>query len=227
MNFVMIGKPKTIIDIKENNKFNIAIGKKRDSFNILVIDDEEFEKEHDLRKLGYKISVMSDLNNVIDVEKYDIVLCDIKGVGKKLFGINGDGCMLIEEIRKHYPAKYLIAFSGETYNVDKNKYFSMADDWITKAESDIDKWTNLLDNAFLDLLNSFHYWSRIRSSLLNNNVSIIDVLRLEDSFANSILSGKSEFPPKKIKINFDSVTWQMLINVASTAAYNILIRGRL
>jgi len=225
MKYFLLGNPRTIEGMKEKSKFNIAIGKVRGQFNIAVIDDEGFNKENELRKRDYKITVYNDLEHIDDLKRFDIVLCDIKGVGKKILGEKGDGAKLIEEIRKYYPEKYIIAFSGETHQVNYNKYFSQADTWITKDEDDNDKWVDLFDTAIKDLLNHVHFWNRVRFALLNNGVSIVDVMKLEDSFVTSIEEKTKSFPPANIEKSINKTIYTILTNIASSAAFKLLTGG--
>jgi hypothetical protein len=82
--------------------------------HIAVIDDEPFHRLEQLRTHGFNITELGDIKAIDQVGSYPIVVCDIKGVGKA-FGSPLEGAHVLSEIRKTYPDKYLITFSGATF----------------------------------------------------------------------------------------------------------------
>lgn len=78
-----------------------------------------------------------------DIEPYDIILCDISGVGKKL-GYQKEGAFIIREIHANYPNKRIIAYTSYTYNPELNQFFSMAD-FVAPKDFSIDGWIDALD----------------------------------------------------------------------------------
>lgn len=56
----------------------------RRNANILIIDDNTFFAENYLLANGFCIQHKKDIDTIADVEPYDIILCDISGVGKNL-----------------------------------------------------------------------------------------------------------------------------------------------
>ena len=77
-----------------------------------VIDDEGFEKESLLNLKFGEIYVMDEFRNMNDFEHYNVILCDIKGVGSELDN-QLEGIALAREIKKLYPDKIVIQYSGQ------------------------------------------------------------------------------------------------------------------
>ena len=75
----------------------MSIAELRKYVHMLVIDDNDFMPESFLKANGYQINHKTDIDTIKDVEPYDIILCDISGVGKKL-GFSKEGAFIIREI---------------------------------------------------------------------------------------------------------------------------------
>ena len=109
--FIHFGKPNKLGDIGQT-QLEVAELKRR--FDIGVLDDEPFVQANALRAHGFRIVELGgDIKSVEQVASYPIVVCDIKGVGRA-FGSKYEGAHVLSEIRKAYPDKYLIAFTGMT-----------------------------------------------------------------------------------------------------------------
>lgn len=211
----------TISDLSEyvglEHKYNMLDLRKR--VNILVIDDNDFFELDFLRHNGYQITHKKDIDSIKDVEPYEIIMCDIGGVGKKL-GYELEGATIIKEIKASYPIKQIIAYSSNTYNADYNKYFSIADDVVTKDIS-IDDWMSILDNNIRISINPIFVWEKIRSYYLEHNVSTLTIAKIEDKYVKaikkkdySILIGsinENEFDVKSILVDFTTSLCAKLI----------------
>lgn len=57
---------------------------KRTQFQIAVIDDEEFLPLEGLRRHNYNINHLRDVSSIDELRRYDVVLCDLIGVGMGL-----------------------------------------------------------------------------------------------------------------------------------------------
>ena len=102
-----------ISDLSESAALKLPNGmaELRKHVSILVIDDNEFATEAYLKANGYQIHHKQDIETIKDVEPYDIILCDIAGVGKKL-GYQKEGAFIIREIHANYPNKRIIALTS-------------------------------------------------------------------------------------------------------------------
>ncbi|MBR6530023.1 MAG: hypothetical protein IKT43_01225 [Clostridia bacterium] len=176
----------TIADLSEMTiiKQSHSMVELRKNINILIIDDNSFYAEDFLKANGYQITHKNDIDSIRDVEPYEIIMCDIAGVGKKL-GYEKEGAFIIREIHANYPSKQIVAYTANTYNADYNQFFSLAD-YVATKDLGIDDWIDVLDSQIKEAINPIHRWEKIRSYLLNNGVSTITIARIEDKFVQSI-----------------------------------------
>lgn len=175
----------TISDLSDRSALKPPnISELRKHVNMLIIDDNEFMPESYLTKNGYQVHRKPDIDTIKDVEPFDIVLCDISGVGKKL-GYAKEGAFIIREIHENYPNKRIIAYTSYTYNTDYNQYLSLAD-FIAPKDMSIDDWMNLLDAQVKKSIDPVCQWEKIRQYLLENGISTLTLVRLEDKFVDAI-----------------------------------------
>ena len=112
----------------------------RDKYRIVFIDDQNPPLIKAIEKHGFDLTHFQDISNVNEIKKYDIVICDIQGVGKS-FGSEFEGGHLIKEIRLNYPLKYLIAYSGKSFDMRYNQFFKLSDN-VAMKQADITDWIN-------------------------------------------------------------------------------------
>jgi hypothetical protein len=215
-----IYKKYSLIELRDyiNKKQNEMQRNLSKACRILIIDDDLNEENNYYifdsqlkylkNQLGFDITTKNDLYNIRDAEGYDIIICDIDGVGLKLGGNNG--IWLLKEINKEYPDKILILYSN--YNQEIRK--------LNRIKNDVyEIWDKgeLLDNhikngqdGFADKIkNSMNYfadpaqrWHKLRTKMLNTDTSIHEVAKLESYFVKSILKNdKSIFDKMLSKHN--------------------------
>ncbi len=160
------------------------ISELRRHVNMLVIDDNEFGPEMYLKNNGYQIQHKQDIETIKDVEPYDIILCDIAGVGKKL-GYQNEGAFIIREIHANYPNKRIIAYTSYTYNPELNQYFSMAD-FVAPKDFAIDDWIYALDDQVRKSIDPVNQWKKIRNYLIEHDVSSLTIAKIEDKFVAAV-----------------------------------------
>jgi hypothetical protein len=174
-------KRSSLEDIKLTN-FDTS---KRQNYKILCIDDQEFSKEDNLRRNNFNISTVNDIDNIEFVSAYDIVICDIQGVGKKL-GSEFEGAHLISEIKKRFPLKKVIAYSGQTFNTTYNSYFQLADLTLNK-DTDLEDWIDYLDDLIKSMVDPYEIWLSIRKYLIEKNIPTSTVSNIEQDFIAATL----------------------------------------
>lgn len=202
MRFRYIGRLKSLKDL---NVAEIKLKREeRGDFNIAVIDDETFPLMDLLKSHRFVIDKFDDINSIKQLEAYDIILCDIQGVGVS-FSNKYQGAYLIKEIYKSYPFKIIIAYTGSNYDPRYNEYLKFAEYNIAK-DSDSENWVDILDEAIKQLSMVEYRWIRIRKFLLKKGVSLLDLALLEDDFVTRALEHKSfeDFPSKKIRKGFSN-----------------------
>ena len=177
-----------ISDLSENSALKLpnGIAELRKHVNMLVIDDNPFMPENFLQANGYQMQHKTDIDSIKDVEPYDIILCDISGVGKKL-GFVKEGAFIIREIHANYPNKRIIAYTSNTYDADYNQFFSMAD-FVAPKDLGIDDWINVLDEQIKKSIDPVNQWKKIRNYLLENEVSTLTIAKIEDKFVEAVNS---------------------------------------
>ena len=176
--------------LKLNDIDDIAnqISIKRRNFKIAVIEDNVFPVIKQLKKNDFHITHFKDIEKIDALSDYEIIITDIKGVGKKL-NDELQGAHLIKEIKRLYPLKYLIAYSASNFNPAYNKYFKLSDKAL-KKDTSITEWIDYLDNAMEELLNPKKQWEKTRNILINQGVDFKKIEKLENLFVKSIKKKK-------------------------------------
>lgn len=172
----------------------------RDKFKIAFIDDEDFVYLERLLNLGFRINKYEDVQDLNMLSSYDVIISDIRGVGKS-FNSEAEGAFILHELKKKYPYKVFAAYTGSAFDVKINSYLSGIQ--VIKKDFSIDEWSAAIDSLILDISNPKKVWKRMRSELLEKEVPLSDLVKLEDEFVSKILNNESleNFPSKKIKSN--------------------------
>lgn len=153
---------------------------------IAVIDDQPFKRADALRRHGFNILEVGDIRSIDQVAAYPIVVCDIRGVGVH-FDSSLEGAHLISEIRKSYPDKFLVTYSGAQFDVSYNQSLKSVDLSIEKDAS-TEKWVAILDEGVSVANCPRRRWLRFRSMLLSRGIELHDVFRLEQGYIKAIES---------------------------------------
>lgn len=211
-----------ITDLSESAalKSSNSINELRKHVNILVIDDNDFIPEEYLKVNGYQIQHKHDIDTIRDVEPYDIVMCDISGVGKKL-GYEKEGAFIIREIHANYPNKRIIAYSSNTYNANYNQFFSMAD-FVAPKDISIDSWIDILDNQVKKSIDPLYQWKKIRTYLLDNEISTLTIAKIEDKYVSAV--NKKDFRSLKAYVEGkDSKIGSIISDFSSSLCAKIIL----
>ncbi len=198
---------------------------KRKSVKIVIIDDNEFAALNNLLRHGYDIRHIKDIESFDDIEKYQIILCDLNGVGASL---NPDlqGAHVIQQIKSIYPEKFVVA-----YTAGANKELMMhglinADRYAAK-DARVEEWCSMLDDAIIDLVDPEKVWKKLRHRLLDQDMSVYDLAVLEDSFVRSFDKKPDAYqttlPTIAAKLNLSSSVRTVIESfVANTLFYLLL-----
>ena len=159
---------------------------------IAIIDNEQVgTMANNLRAAGYgDVTSMTKISAVEEIEKYDLILIDIKGIGGKC--IQGsksevlEGLAVAEEIKRQYPDKKVIVFSAMLQEYEYNYILhGIVDAFFVKDEA-ISERNKKIDECIRQRIDPFYLWNRHRQVLLEQGVSIFDVAKLEDKIVNAI-----------------------------------------
>lgn len=173
----------------ELDLFTINVESGRRLSRILVIDDNDFEVSEPLRRSGFQITHMKDIDTIEVVDPYHIVACDIQGVGKA-FNSAIEGAFLIQQIKARKPDKYVIAFSRGVFNLSFQQAISAADVTILK-DSDVSIWAHDLDQGIRKIWSPKEIWIRASAKLVELKVSSKKINELERKFIESVKSRSS------------------------------------
>ena len=158
---------------------------------ILVIDDKEFSFLEALRKHEFSIQQKNDLTHLSDAAEYDVILCDIRGVGKFLES-EYEGANLIKALKTKYPNKVVLAYTANEYDARFQKYLDYADGIAPKGTYGLEDWVSLLEETLNDCADPVKQWERTRKQLLKANVSTIEVAKYESQYVKAVKNGSFE-----------------------------------
>ncbi|NPV22128.1 hypothetical protein [Bradyrhizobium aeschynomenes] len=164
-----------------------SAAEKRALIKIAVIDDQVFTPRANLENLGYQIESLGDINSINRIQPFQIVLCDLQGVGTAL-DARKQGAFLIREIKRNFPEKFVIAYTGGGLNAALSREASLDADHLLKKDADIDDWVETLDRYISNVLNPYLVWQRQRLALVEREVDTLSILKLETAFVQSIKS---------------------------------------
>ncbi len=168
---------------------NSRVMEARKSVTILLIDDEEFSALPNLKNNSFKVFRVDGVERIDEVQDYPVVMVDLQGVGKSLNPV-GQGAHLIQQIKKAYPEKYVIAYTGGATAALTTLAVEFADRYTTK-DINVDKWCNLLDVAVSEVSNPIVVWGKFRHRLLDQGVTPIQLVELEDAYVRGLLNDPS------------------------------------
>lgn len=200
----------------------------RNQYNIAIIDDQVFPLYDSLRKHGFTITKFNDIQDINELKSFEIIICDIRGVGQ-FFQSRYEGAHIVKEIHRKFPNKYLIVFSGSTFNVEYNKFFSLSDKTVKKG-TDLSEWVVILDNAIKELINPYKQWEKTRLFLQENEIDSKLLLKFEQAYIKSILKKNAKYFNNAINGNrkvmsneYVSFSLNSLSSFVTSVASNLLM----
>lgn len=215
-------------DIETHYTRHIAVkreGERRSVVKMCVIDDQPFLPLNNLSSYGYKITHLGDIKDVEEIKNFDLILCDIIGVGSS-FDHKMQGAALISEIKIAFPEKIVIAYTGASRNNPAAKQaLSFADELIKKDDT-IERWKHVLDKNIAKILNPYEIWERIRIDLIRNRVDTKDILIFEDAYVKSIITKDVTFTSLKnviAKSSLKTDARSVITGIISSAVFSLIV----
>ena len=101
---------------------------------ILFVDDESFENRlNEVRDAGWNVRQIQDVTNFDseDIKAANIIFMDYKGVGLVMTA-SEEGIGLLKQLKKKYPDKKLVFYSGYSGTIPGHEVHNIADRWIQK-----------------------------------------------------------------------------------------------
>lgn len=147
---------------------------------ILIIDDQPEGFPIELLKAeDYQIEHWPkvDKGGIRKLEEghYDIIVLDIAGVASE-WGAE-DGIGVLKDIKKHNPKQIVVAYSGQTFKLDKTQFFKLADDVLSKP-ADAFACKELLDDIMASKFTVSYYWATVEAFLQQSGASADDIDRI-------------------------------------------------
>ncbi len=156
---------------------------------IVVIDDEKESFPFELMKTeGYAVDHWHKVKSLSELEKgaYDIIILDIGGVAAEYS--SEDGLAVLEHLKQVNPSQVVVAFSGQSFDLSKNRFWRMADDSLSKPV-DVPKCKRLIDNLIRTKLTVANYWAAIVELLRRDGLEESEIGKLEHRIAKSLDKG--------------------------------------
>lgn len=193
----------------------------RKQTNVLVIDDEGFEPKSFLESNDYRLTSKTFIENIREVSEYSIILCDIRGIGGNI-SPTYEGAFIIKEIKENYPEKAVIAYTASQYDPSYNIYLQRADEVLPKSLS-TEEWLDVLDKYIELISNPVFQWKVLRNRMIQKDIPLVDIARLENAYVKSYLKG--EFNGfEKIANSMDPEVKDMAMDFISNIVFKYLKR---
>lgn len=188
---------------------------------VLVIDDKEFDLLTPLQTCGFNIKQVNDIQDIRDLSAFEIVLCDIMGVGNAIDS-KLQGASIIKQAKIAYPNKQVVAYTASKHDSDFTNALNHADSVMAKGAS-FDDWSSQLDAQIKQVISPQYQWASLRDSLFAANVSTIEVAKIESKYVEAFLN-KDSSPLTKLVQEYAAETVGKIISdfLSSTVATIIL-----
>lgn len=195
---------KTIDELPANAVVKLINKKIIENTKILIIDDEKLEIEETLRRIGYNVFWKKDIDILTEVEDYQIIICDYKGVGLK-FKSEFEGIYLLHLIKEKYPEKIVYLLSAASVNGKVNNYIKYFNELIYKGDED--KLIEYINQDSQKFFNPRDMWLHYKTILKGKNISEKEIFQLENLYVQSFIDKKDRLTKnplfKKIEANLN------------------------
>lgn len=174
---------------------SLPIDELRRRSKILIIDDDPNSFPSSiLRSEGYSIEHWDKIESMDRLEKgeFDIIFLDIGGIAAGWVAEGNeqeDGLGILQHLKDYNPAQIVVAFSGQTFDLGKNKFWQMADDALSKP-TDAIKCKEVIDHLLREKITVRHLWCGLEKILLNEGKSPSEIKKLRRKVSAAISKKK-------------------------------------
>jgi DNA-binding response OmpR family regulator len=193
-----------------------------------VIDDQPFAPEHNLKNNQFQIDTYTDIHKVDQVTDYPIILCDLQGVGLQLAS-DMQGAYLIEEIKRNYPEKAVIAFTGGSANSNISRRAELAADDYLRKDASIEDWRDVLDKHIRNLSDPVYVWQQLRVRLVKSEIAPLELMKLEHAYVSTIKNGaqktKEAIQEASDTSGSDPMIKKEIMNFVASKAFDLVFEG--
>lgn len=207
---------KTIDDYKNNGYKKEP--PKRDRIKICFIDDKGFDVEL-FRKTGYvNTDYKLDFANCNDIQAYDLIACDIDGIGTSLDS-KRQGLAVAETIIATFPEKIVLIYTSNNPFDYAEDYHSVGDGYFNKNIS-INDMAKLFDSYAAVFYDEIAAWRKIEKQLRKNSIANKTIAFVEDLYVRSLEDKINLFKEKQseryLKAALD--IGKMMVGIATVVA---------
>lgn len=217
--FLCLGSPEYLGSVGQDT---IDVSSVKKQVEIAVLDDDSFAPKDSLLANQFRINELGpDIRSLDQVASYPIIICDVGGVGRA-FGSSLEGAHVVAELRKTYPDKFLIAYTGLTYSLAMTNALTAADKRMQK-DAVTEAWIQTLELGINEVMNPRKRWIRMRVDLLNRGVDLYNVFKLEQAFIKSMKKKSPDILGNKVKtLEVGSEVKDLLMKFSSTALVELI-----
>lgn len=162
----------------ENSSINLN-GK----FSIAFIDNDARTRQRDRFILEdyQQRAILADLQNIQLMENFDLIICDVMGVGIEI-GKNKKANSILKKIKELYPYKYVIAISTDENCLQEVK--ETVDKTMCK---NITSFEDQLEKAIVEGIGEMSvpqkYWEKIEARLKENRIPEKKIQNYKEAYA--------------------------------------------
>ncbi|MBD2769929.1 hypothetical protein IC235_18725 [Hymenobacter sp. BT664] len=156
---------------------------------IVVIDDHDIFPVQPFTDAGYSIERWNTVKDYSKLESgaYDIIVLDIFDVAQHLS--EDDGLGVLDSLKKKNPAQIIIAYSGHSFDLSKQRFWDLADEKIVKPSSFL-RIKDVMDNVVNQRFTLKRYWEVVLDTLEEYNVDEKAIGKIETLFVNALSTGR-------------------------------------
>lgn len=140
---------------------------------LLIDDDANALPLVELEQDGYNVTQHKNVDSALlqrcEDGAWDIILLDYNGVAPAAITPE-DGFGVFERIRNSNPQQYIVAISGQTYDISKTHYFKKANDWLKKP-TDLASTKDSIDRGIRFLFDKTEVLQRLKAQLLAERIN--------------------------------------------------------
>lgn len=185
----------TIKDLSDPRSVLKEIDKSK--IKILFIDDEDFLYEKELKNLGYYIQTKKDISALEEAEGFDVIISDVKGVGKS-FKSELEGAFVLNRLKEKYPFKVYAVYSSKLFDNKTTEHLKGISN--IKKDQGIEDWVDDIESLIRDVMDPKRVWKKLVGVMIANDVPTSDLVVLEHEFVEVIKDKNGDFkdfPSKK------------------------------
>ena len=166
----------------------------RRAVRIAVVDDRDFSPLTNLQQHQFDITHLHDIETTETIQPYPVILMDLQGVGLSLHP-HLQGAHLIKEIKKNFPEKFVIAYTGGAEPDILALGVEVADKY-TQKDTSIDDWCDILDEGTRAVADPIVVWRKTLHRLIDEEATPLELASLEDALVRSLLENPSSVPQR-------------------------------